>query len=129
LRERGNPAQVAIAMSLYHLAATPRDFVLTLDRARSIKSKDITTMALTGALGGACHGISGIPWLWRIWGQNNQAYRQAEVAATELFNAWTGAYSPSRARTPNAAISATKTIQFRPNLQIISQRAKPSCNR
>jgi hypothetical protein len=129
LKNLGNPSQVAIAMSLYFLAATPQDFVLTLDRASAIKSKNIATMALTGALGGAWHGTSGIPRLWRIWGQNNQAYRQAESAATELFNAWTGVYFPSNDRVKNVVVSVTGTIQSRPDLQIISQRAKPSYNR
>jgi hypothetical protein len=129
LKNLGNPSQVAIAMSLYFLAATSQDFLLTFDRARAIKSKDIATMALTGALGGAMHGIFGIPGLWRIWGQNNQAYRQAESAATELFYIWSGAYFPSSEGTENVAIGITGTIQSRPNLQIISQRAKPSYER
>jgi hypothetical protein len=121
LRNRGNYGQVSIAMSLYSWAASPEDFALMFARLRATTSLDLTTMALSGALAGAYLGISGIPWLWRIWGQNNLPYQQAESTATELFNAWSGVYLPSSQGLKSVTLSIGGRIQPRANLKIISQ--------
>jgi hypothetical protein len=121
LSSLGNPSQVAIALSLYCFASTPENFELAVGRAIQTKYQIQTTVPLTGALAGTYNSLTGIPVKWRIYGNCNQAYRQAMFVATELFKIWSGIYSAPNNKSFVDTVAFPRTIQPRSTLKIISQ--------
>jgi ADP-ribosylglycohydrolase len=121
----GNRSQTAIALSFYCFASTPEDFALAVKRAANTGNLALTTAALTGALSGAYNSLTGIPLYWNIFGNENQAYGEVMTTAKELFDTWSGIYSPQDHHVSSdavfSAVASPLIIQTRTSLKIISQ--------
>lgn len=126
LLQQGNSSQIAIALSVYFFATTPKDFMLSVKRAANLKTNIVlSTTALTSAISGAYNGIAGIPRCWSIIANQNQAYQQAKKISQELFETWLGIYPTDNHEflydQELHAVAFPKIIQPRKSLKIISQ--------
>lgn len=122
-------ASLAIALSLYCFASTPRNFMLSIKRANQINSPLSSEIAmLTGTISGAYNGMGGIPHNWLFLASRARSWRQIQNTAKKLFTTWLGVYNPQDNENyicdPDVeAIAIPKIIQPRQNLQIISQKS------
>ncbi|MEC4982766.1 MAG: ADP-ribosylglycohydrolase family protein [Oscillatoria sp. PMC 1068.18] len=123
---RQNQSQdLAISLALYCFCATPEDFRLGVLRALQTGDAAKKVAALTGAIAGAYHSLSGIPVSWRLAAKKQQLGRETLQQATSLFAVWSGVYqleNTNKELLTQAAVGAGGTIKPRPQLQIMSQR-------
>lgn len=118
---------LAIALSFYCFASTPRNFMLSVKRASNLNSNlSVPITALTATISGAYNGVAGIPRNWRLAGDRNQVYQQAQKIVPELFKTWLGTYhirDTGLLYDPELhAVAFPRIIQPRHGLRIISQK-------
>lgn len=96
------PCNEAIALAFYCFLSTVDDLHLSLLRAARCGEAASIVCALTGALGGSHHGLSGLPLAWRIasplpllWELSNVELSQLSA---HLFTLWSGSYNPGKPR-------------------------------
>ncbi|MBD2073280.1 ADP-ribosylglycohydrolase family protein [Phormidium sp. FACHB-592] len=114
IQVRQQTGNEAIALAFYCFLSTPCDLRLALLRAARCGEAAPVIAALTGALGGAYQGSSGLPLAWlatdsQLWGITNTALHEL---AAHLFAAWSGVYAPA-GRMAVAAIAAPGVIRPR----------------
>ena len=128
IQEAVPTASLAIALSLYCFASTPRNFMFSVKRATkidSILSPQITI--LTASISGAYNGVSGIPRNWLKAASNHRSYQIAQKTVKELYRTWSGVYRLDNngllVHSGVNAIASPQIFQTRQNLKIISQKS------
>ncbi len=106
------PYLMPIAMATYCFLCSPTNVRLATQRAAHIPQQPPLTLALTGILGGAAHGLNAIPPSWCI--SDGSVTEMLIHLSTKLLRVWSGVYSPEM-RWPEStqAIAAPGVIQKR----------------
>lgn len=119
IQSLGSPAlSSAIWLSLYCFLDTPTHFGLTMKRANQCPNPLV--LPFTGALAGACHGLTGIPLAWQLSTETVLSYQQLLEICHSLWQQWSG----SLTQLPNpttTVLASPRVIQRRPNIPLISQ--------
>ncbi|MBW4471126.1 MAG: ADP-ribosylglycohydrolase family protein [Stenomitos rutilans HA7619-LM2] len=106
----------AIALAFYCYLSCFDDLHLSLLRAARCGEAASVVCALTGALSGSHHGLSGLPLAWRL---DRPLLLLGELSnlevchlATHLFTVWSGSYNQSTSQ-PSIAIAAPGLLRPR----------------
>ncbi len=118
---------VAIALAIYCFASTPRNFMLSVKRASTLKGNlSRTVTALTATISGAYNGRSVIPRNWCEVTSRYSICQQAQTTVEELFKIWSGVYQLNNQDLLYApelnGVAIPQIIQPRRSLKIISQK-------
>jgi ADP-ribosylglycohydrolase len=102
LRTAAHSCHEAIALAFYCFLSSFADLRLSLLRAARCGEAASVVCALTGALSGSHHGLSGLPLTWRLdrplplLGELSNL--ELGQLATHLFAVWSGSYHPATAQ-------------------------------
>ena len=113
--------QNALALSLYCFGVAPENFELSICLAIGNKYQTKNVAALTAALSGAYNSFIGIPLKTRMIASQNPTYQQAMMVTSQFFNIWAGAHTLPKHDSQLTIVAASRTIQPRSSLKIISQ--------
>ena len=117
---------LAIALSFYCFACTPRNFMLSVKRATKIDCNLSMPIALlTATISGAYNGRTSIPKNWLKAAGNCQPYQLAQKTVKRLYQNWLGVYDLDNlellCNLDGSKIATPKIFQIRRNLNIVSQ--------
>ncbi|MCC0178002.1 hypothetical protein I4641_13540 [Waterburya agarophytonicola K14] len=127
-RDEVETASIAIALSWFCFASTPRNFMLSVKRASHINSRlSVPTAILTATISGAYNGVAGIPRSWRETSNSDRVEEETKNTIKQLFQTWLGIHHSLESKdlfcNPEIhAVAMPKIIQPRQNLKIISQK-------
>lgn len=111
-----------IPLSLFCFLNNPQDFWLTTQQALSLERQAANVTALSAALSGAYNGITAIPANWRILAQQDGFYEEIMIKTEEMIKEWLGIDLLIDSKTVPSVITASKVLQSRSGLRIVSQQ-------
>ena len=125
-RETIHTLGLAIALSFYCFASTPRNFMLSVKRAINIdRHLSVPVALLTATISGAYNGRTSIPRKLLRAAGDRQVYQLSQTTIKRLYQSWLGVYDPDNLELPcNLDISKVTTpriFQVRQSLKIVSQ--------
>lgn len=121
-------ASLAIALSFYCFASTPKNFVVSVKRAARIDNNLSPSVALlTATLSGAYNGRTSLPKNWIRAAHRHPSDLLARKTVQKLYQIWSGVYDLDNLKllcnSEATTIAAPKIFQTRSSLKIISQKS------
>ncbi|MDB9314331.1 hypothetical protein PN462_14550 [Spirulina sp. CS-785/01] len=111
-----NSGDAAIALALYCFSSTPDHFSLCLQRAANTDAYAPLTTPLTGTIAGTYNGVHSLSLVRRHSLESSVTLQ----AARQLFQVWSGVYTPTEDLSLHPAIAGSGQLQPRPSLSLIS---------
>ena len=121
LTELSSPDNEQIPLSLSCFLNNAEDFELIIQQASFLEEDFTLVTALSGVLGGAYNGLTGIALNWRNSNQNQNYYQQLIIQIEEMTKEWLGIDGAANIDQASCIITAPQILQPRSSLKVISQ--------